>query len=194
MSVLLGSCPPRIPLFACNGGDDSSWCHDRRRSFASLSSPSSLANSCAFLIGIRRNIRNLVWFALATVLGRRGRVLFLVRLKNRRDFSPNSLCLNCNVHGLGVPFYPRRKETWNFRRVPRLIGVENIPLRAPYIEGEIWGSSLSTKLKKRMSNETNSTQSPREPSVSKSAPPHKGTIEYASCIPKQSVSSPKRKH
>ena len=38
--------------------------------FASLSSPSSLANSYAFSIGIWRNIKNLVWFALATVLGR----------------------------------------------------------------------------------------------------------------------------
>ena len=70
-------------------------------SFASLSSPSSLANSCAFSIGIWRNIRNLVLFALATVLGRMRRVLFLVRLKNRRDLSPNSLCLSCNAHGSG---------------------------------------------------------------------------------------------
>ena len=84
------------------------------------------------------------------------------------------------------PFYSRREETWNFRRVLRLMGVENIPLRAPYIEGEIWGSSLSTKLKERMSNEMNSTRSPREPSVSRSAPPHKGTIEYASRIPSNS--------
>ena len=74
------------------------------------------------------------------------------------------------------------------------MGVENIPLRAPYIEGEIWESSLSTKLKERMSNEMNSTRSPREPLVSKSALPHKGAIEYASHIPKQSALSPKRKH
>ena len=32
------------------------------------------------------------------------------------------------------------------------MGVENVPLRAPYIEGEIWGSSLSTELKERISN------------------------------------------
>ena len=69
--------------------------------FASLSSPSFLANSYAFSIGIWRNIKNLVRFALATVLGRRRKVLFLVRLKNRRDFSPNSLCLSCNAHGSG---------------------------------------------------------------------------------------------
>ena len=71
------------------------------------------------------------------------------------------------------------------------MGVENIPLSAPYIEGEIWGSLLSTKLKERMSNKMNS---PREPSVSKSAPPYKGTIEYASRIPKQFTLSPKKKH
>ena len=69
--------------------------------FASLSSPSSLANSCIFSIGIWRNIRNVVRLALATVLGRRRGVLFLVRLKNRRDSSPNSLCLSCNAHGSG---------------------------------------------------------------------------------------------
>ena len=69
--------------------------------FTSFSSPSSLANSCAFLIGIWRNIRNLVRFALATVLGQRRRVLFLVWLKNRRNFSPNSLCLSCIAHGSG---------------------------------------------------------------------------------------------
>ena len=69
--------------------------------FVLLSSPSSLANSCTFLIGVWRNIRNLVQLALATVLGRRKRVLFLVWLKNKRDFSPNSLCLSCNTHGSG---------------------------------------------------------------------------------------------
>ena len=30
MSVLLGSCPPRVPPFACSGGDGSLWCHDCR--------------------------------------------------------------------------------------------------------------------------------------------------------------------
>ena len=69
--------------------------------FVSLSSPSSLANYCTFLVGIWRNIGNLVQFALATVLGRRRRVLFLVRLKNRRDFSPNSLFFNYNAHDSG---------------------------------------------------------------------------------------------
>ena len=74
------------------------------------------------------------------------------------------------------------------------MGVENVPLRAPYIKGEIWGNSLSIELKERMSNKMNYTRFPREPSVSKSAPPYKGTIEYASRIPKQSALPPKRKH
>ena len=74
------------------------------------------------------------------------------------------------------------------------MGVENIPLRAPYIEGEIWGRSLPIEFKERMSNKMNSTQFPREPSVSKSTLLHKGTIKSASCIPKQSALLPKRKH
>ena len=74
------------------------------------------------------------------------------------------------------------------------MGVENVPLRVPYIEGEGWGSSLSTEFKGRMLNKMNSTRFPKEPSVSKSVPLHKDTIEYVSCIPKQSVLPPKRKH
>ena len=74
------------------------------------------------------------------------------------------------------------------------MGVENVPLRAPYIEGEVWGSSLPTEFKGRMLNKMNSTQFPKEPSVSKSASLHKDTIEYASRIPKQSALPPKRKH
>ena len=84
-------------------------------------------------------------------------------------------------------FYPRREETWNFQRVPRLIGVEKVPLRAPCIEGEVWESSLPTEFKGRMSNKMNSSRFPKKPSVSKFAPLHKDTIEYASRIPKQSV-------
>ena len=71
------------------------------------------------------------------------------------------------------------------------MGVEDGSLRVPYIEGEIWGSSLPTEFKERMSSKMNFTQFPREPSVSKSAPLHKGTIEYASRISKQSALSPK---
>ena len=74
------------------------------------------------------------------------------------------------------------------------MGVENVPLRAPYIEGEAWGSSLPTEFKERMSNEMNSTRFLKEPSVSKFASLHKGTIEYAYRIPKQSALPPKRKH
>ena len=74
------------------------------------------------------------------------------------------------------------------------MGVEDGPLRVSYIEGETWGSSLPTEFKERMLSKMNSTQFPREPSVSKSAPLHNGTIEYASRIPKQSALPPKRKH
>ena len=74
------------------------------------------------------------------------------------------------------------------------MGVENVPLRAPYIEGEVWGSSLPTELKGRISNKMNSTRFPKEPSVSKFAPLHKDTIKYASRIPKQSALPSKRKH
>lgn len=40
-------------------------------------------------------------------------------------------------------------------QVPRLVGVEDGPLRVPYIEGEIWGNSLHTKLKEGMSSKMN---------------------------------------
>ena len=56
------------------------------------------------------------------------------------------------------------------------MGVENVPLRAPYIEGEVWGSSLPTEFKGRMSNKMNSIQFPKEPSVSKSTPLHSKAI------------------
>lgn len=74
------------------------------------------------------------------------------------------------------------------------MGVENVPLRVPYIEGEVWGSSLPTEFKGGMSNKMNFTRFPKEPSVSKSTPLHKDTIEYASRISKQSTLPPKRKH
>ena len=73
--------------------------------FASLFPPSSLANFCTFLIGVWRIIKNLARSELATVPGRRRRVLFLVRLKNRRIFSLCSLYLSCNAHdSVGIFF------------------------------------------------------------------------------------------
>ena len=90
--------------------------------------------------------------------------------------------------------FKENEKTWNFCRAPRLVGVEDGPLRGPYIEGEIWGNSPRTKLKEGMSSKINFTQFPREPSTSKSAPLHKGVIEYTFRIPKQSALSPKRKH
>ena len=90
--------------------------------------------------------------------------------------------------------FKENEKTWNFCRVPRLVGVKDGPLRVPYIEGEIWGNLPRTKLKEGMSSEINFTQFPKEPSTSKSAPLHKGAIEYTFCILKQSVLSPKRKY
>ena len=119
--------------------------------FASLSFPSSLANSCTFLVGILRMIKDLIRSALATVPGRRRRVLFLVRLKNIRIFSLRFLCLSSNAHDSGGIFCSRKvKKTWNSCRVPRLVDVEDSLLRVPYIEEEIWGSSPRTKLKEGM--------------------------------------------
>ena len=69
--------------------------------------------------------------------------------------------------------------------------MENSPPRVPYIEDEIWGSSLCIKLKEGMSSEINFAQFLREPSTAKSAPLHKGAIEYTFRIPKRSASSHK---
>ena len=66
--------------------------------------------------------------------------------------------------------------------------MEDSPPRAPYIEDEIWGSSLRTKLKEGMSSEINFAQFLREPSTAKSVPLHKGAIEYTFRIPKRSAS------
>ena len=58
--------------------------------FASLSTPSSFANSCTFLDGVWRLIKDLARSALATVLGR-GRGVFMALLGSqiRWEFSPS---------------------------------------------------------------------------------------------------------
>ena len=77
-------------------------------------------------------------------------MLFLVQLKNRRIFSLCSVCLMCNAHDSGGIFlFKQSEETWNFRRVPRLVDVEGGPLRVPYIDDEIWGSSPYTHSSKK---------------------------------------------
>ena len=86
-------------------------------------------------------------------------------------------------------FVQESEKTWNSYRIPRVVDLEDSPLMAPYIEDEIWGSSPRTKLKEGMSSEINFAQFPREPSTAKSAPLHKGAIEYTFCIPKRSASS-----
>ena len=75
-------------------------------------------------------------------------------------------------------------KTWNSYRIPGLVDVENSYPRAPYIEGEIWGSLMRTKLKEGMPSEINFAQFPREPSTAKFALLHKGAIECTLCIPK----------
>ena len=90
--------------------------------------------------------------------------------------------------------FKESEETWNFCRVPRPVDVEDGPLRVPYIEDKIWGSSPHTKFKEGMSSKITLAQFPREPPTSKSVPLHKGAIEYTFRILKRSALSPKRKH
>ena len=79
--------------------------------FASLSSPSSLANSCTFLISVKRFIKDLTQSAPATVPDRSRRVLFLARLKDRKIFGLCFLCLSCDAHNLSGIF-----GSWRERR------------------------------------------------------------------------------
>ena len=88
-------------------------------------------------------------------------------------------------------FRSESEETWKFHRVLRPVDVECGPLRVPYIEDEIWGSSPRTKLKEGMSSEMNFAQFLREPSTAKFAPLYKGAIEYTFRISKRSTSSHK---
>ena len=90
--------------------------------------------------------------------------------------------------------FKESEETWNFCGVPRLVDVEDGPLRVPYIEDEIWGSSPHIKFKEGMSSKITLAQFPREPPTSKSLPFHKGAIEYTFRILKRSASSLKSKH
>ena len=123
--------------------------------FASLYSPSSLVNSCTFLVGVWMIIKDLTQSALATVPGRRRRAFFLVWLKNRRIFNLRFLCLSCNAHDSGGIFVQECEKTWNSCRIPRIVGVEDRPPKALYIEDEIWESSPLTKIQEGMSSEIN---------------------------------------
>ena len=90
--------------------------------------------------------------------------------------------------------FKESEETWNFCGVPRLVDMEDGPLRVPYIEDEIWGSSPHIKFKEGMSSKITLAQFPREPPTSKSLPLHKGAIEYTFHILKRSALSLKSKH
>ena len=83
------------------------------------------------------------------------------------------------------------EKTCNSYRIPRILGVEDKPLKALYIDDEIWESSPRMKLHEGMSSEINFAQFRREPSTAKSAPLHKGAIEYTFRVPKRSASSHK---
>ena len=65
--------------------------------FTSLSSHSSLANSCTFLICVWSPIKSLTQSTPATVPNRRMRVFFLARLKGRKIFGLSFLCLSCDI-------------------------------------------------------------------------------------------------
>ena len=124
------------------------------------------------------------------VPGRRRKALFLVWLKNKRIFSLRFLCLNYNDHDSGCIFFffvQESEETWNPCRIPRIVGAEDSPSKAPYIEDEIWEGSPYTKLQEGMSSEINFAQFAREPSTAKFAPFHKSAIEYTFHVPKRSA-------
>ena len=164
--------------------------------FASLSSPSSLANSCTFLVGVWWIIKNLARSALATVSGQRRRILFLVQLKNRKILA-SIFFASAATPMIQAAFIvqeskkKKKKKNWNSCRIPGLVDVENSHPRTPYIEDEIWESSPHTKLKEGMSSKINFAQFPKEPSTAKSVPLHIGAIEYTFRIPKRSASSHK---
>ena len=49
--------------------------------------------------------------------------------------------------------FKENEKTGNFYRVPRLVDVEDGPLRVPYIEGEIWENSpLGVSIRVSVSN------------------------------------------
>ena len=54
-------------------------------------------------------------------------------------------------------------KTRNSYRILGLVVMENSPPRAPYIEGEIWGNLLCTKLKEGIPSEINFAQFQRNP-------------------------------
>ena len=164
--------------------------------FASLSSPSSLANSCTFLASVWRIIRNLAQSALATVPGWRRRVLFLVQLKNRRIFSLCSVCLRCNAYESdGIFFVQGEWRNLELSQSSKASGCGRWSSQGALYRGRnLRELSTYTQFKEGMSSKITLAQFPREPSTSKSVPLHKGAIEYTFYIPKRSALSLKRKH
>ena len=146
--------------------------------FASLSSPSSLANSCTFLAGVWRIIRNLARFALATVPGRIRRVLFLVQLKNMRIFSLYSICLRCNAHDSGGIFFVQgERRNLELPQSSKASGCGRWFSQGALYRGQNLGElTTHTQFQEGMSSKIILAQFPREPSASKFVPLHKGAI------------------
>ena len=130
--------------------------------FASLSSPSSLANSCTFLIGVWRITRNLARSALATVPGRRRKVLFLVRLKNQRIFSLCSLCLSCNAYDSGCIFFVQGKwRNLELLQSSKASGCERWSSQGALYRGRNLGKLTTHTVQRRNVKQNNSRPIPK---------------------------------
>ena len=122
--------------------------------FASLSSPSSLANSYIFLVGVWRIIKNLTWSTLATVPSRRKGVLFLVRLKNRRIFSLRSLCPLFRRHHFFFFFGPRKVRNLELLQSSKASGCEGWSFQGALYRRRNLGKLTAHRVQKHL----NSTQ------------------------------------
>ena len=146
--------------------------------FPSLSFPFFLANSCTFLAGVWRIIRNLARSALATVPGQGRRVLFLVQLKNMRIFSLCSVCLRCNAHESGGIFFVQGE--WRNLELPQSSKASECgrwSFQGVLYRGRNLGElTTHTQFQEGMSSKIILAQFPRETSAPKSVPLHKGAI------------------
>ena len=196
--VLLGSRPPCVSPFACNGGNDSLWylnCSPQLRFTFFPFLFSQLLHALDWHLEDNQEPGTIYtsygpWSkeesALSCPIEEYEDPLPLLSLPQlqRPWFRRHLFCF----------LFKENEKTWNFCRVLRLVGVEDGPLRVPYIEGEIWGNTSRIKLKEGMSSKINFPQFLRESSTSKSVSLHKGAIEYTFRIPKQFALFPKRKH
>ena len=159
--------------------------------FTSLSSHSSLANSCTFLICVWSPIKSLTQSTPATVPNRRMRVFFLARLKGRKIFGLSFLCLSCDIQDPGGILGSWQRENLEFLQDSRVCKCKKkkkmVLPRCLILKAKSRGSLLHTKLKERITNEISPDQFPRKPSTARSASLHKGSNECAPRIPKRST-------